>query len=138
MKFKGFDGREYSFELKYSNRRRTGPCSKYHKRARELLSEIFPASVIIEELSLKGSKTANNNTLAADFFIPSRNLIIEVHGPQHYDFIRHFHKSKYEFFKGCARDKTKIAWCELNDISIVVLKYSDTDEEWRKAIEESE
>jgi hypothetical protein len=36
-----------------------------------------------------------------------------------------------------AKDEDKIEWCKLNNIDIVVLKYSNTDEEWRQQIENS-
>ena len=32
----------------------------------------------------------------------------------------------------------KIQWCELNKIDIVILRYSDTDEQWREQIENGE
>lgn len=138
MKFKGFDGREYSFQLKYSGFRPKRQCSKEHKRVRALLKDMFPSTIVIEELSLKGSKTAKNNTLAADFFIPSKNMIVEIHGQQHYQYIPHFHKTKYDFVKGQMRDRVKAEWCELNDITLVALKYSDSEDEWRKEIESAE
>lgn len=135
MKFKGFDGREYSFELKYSKVRPKRQCSKEHKRARAILNDLFPSSIIVEELPLKGSKTPKNGTLAADFYIPSHNLIVEVHGQQHYEYTPHFHATKYEFVRAQMRDRVKSEWCDLNEITLVVLKYSDKDEDWRVTIE---
>lgn len=131
MKFKGFDGREYSCRLKYEESKN---CSKPHKKVRELIKEIYPSIGVVEELVLKGSKTVKNKTLTADFYIPSLNLVIEIHGEQHYRYIPHFHKTKMDFVQGRARDRTKIEWCELNNIDIVVLKH-DEEDEWREQIE---
>ena len=46
-----------------------------------------------------------------------------------------FHKNKADFAVAKAKDEDKIEWCELNKIDIIVLKYSDTDEQWRYQIE---
>jgi hypothetical protein len=35
------------------------------------------------------------------------------------------------------KDQDKIDWCELNGISLVTLKYSDSDDYWRNQIEQS-
>ena len=34
-----------------------------------------------------------------------------------------------------AKDEDKIEWCEINKVDLVILKYSDTDEQWRDQIE---
>lgn len=132
MKVVGFDGREYSYRLKYKDFQKSTNYSGYHGKVRKLLNEMFDA--IVEELPLKGSKTEKNRTLAADFYIPSHNLIIEVHGEQHYKYIPHFHKTKLDYVKSLGRDRTKIKWCNMNNIDIVVLKY-DEEDKWRDQIE---
>ena len=38
------------------------------------------------------------------------------------------------FYKSKARDRDKIRWCELNDINIVILKYTGSDDEWTQQI----
>ena len=70
----------------------------------------------------------------ADFNIPSRKLVVEVHGRQHYEFNEFYHKTKRGYQKSRARDRDKIAWCQLNDIDIVILKYSETENEWTNRI----
>ena len=62
-------------------------------------------------------------------------MAIEVHGQQHYDYTPFFHKNKADFALAQAKDDDKIRWCELNKIDIIVLKHSDTDEQWRDQIE---
>jgi len=76
--------------------------------------------------------------LFLDFLIPQIKLAIEVHGQQHYEYTPFFHKNKADFISGQAKDEDKIEWCELNRVDIIVLKYSDTDEQWRDQIENSE
>ena len=67
---------------------------------------------ILEEVTLPGTKTSSRRTLLyADLYIPNRDLIVEVHGEQHFKFNSFFHKDKMAFFKAQARDKDKRAWC---------------------------
>ena len=137
MKAVGFDGKTRNWNVsKYTvakddARRR----SKLHVRARETLQNLFPYDTILEEVPLPGSnKPSRRSTLYADFFIPQRRLVVEVHGRQHYEHVSHFHPTKAHFFKSKGRDKDKIRWCEINDIEIVIFKYSDTDEQWKQTI----
>ena len=107
--------------------------SSHHLRARGLLSELFPFEKIYEEVTLPGSKTISTGLLYADFLIPNRNIIVEVHGKQHYEYTTHFHKTKADFMKSRKRDKKKIEWCELNDFTIIILPYN-REEEWKTLI----
>ena len=137
MKVKGLNGREYTwnltkYDVKADDKRRK---SKYHLRARALLKDIYHSYRILEEVKLPGSTALHKKgVLNVDFFIPNLMKAIEVHVQQHYEFCPFFHKSKADFMLSKARDEDKIEWCELNDIEVVELKYSDTDEVWREQI----
>lgn len=137
MKVTGLDGKERSWNLsKYRNVKSSSrPRSQYHIRARKLLRKIYPHDKILEEVSLPGSGTdTRKSTLYADFFIPNRSLMVEVHGHQHYEYVAFYHKKKINFYKAQARDRDKLEWCCVNDIRIVVLKYSDNLEEWERQV----
>lgn len=137
MKVKGINGKEYvwnltSYDVFNDDSRKR---SKYHIRARKLLKEIFNSYRILEEVKLPGSTSLHRKSvLYLDFYIPTISLAIEVHGQQHYEYSAFFHKSKADFLKSKARDEDKIEWCELNDITLITLKYSESDDEWRKRI----
>jgi hypothetical protein len=133
MKITGLDGREYSWNLiKYKAREK---CSKLHARARLVLTNEFPYDTIYEELTLPGSKDERQTkTLSADFCIPSRNLMVEVQGEQHYKFNPHFFDNKLAFFRAQARDRLKQEWCELNNFMLVQLPYNESDEQWLERI----
>lgn len=135
MKITGLDGKEYSWNptSKESNSsKRSGP----HKKVKELLESIFPYDRIVEEVSLPGTKYQHRKSiLRADFFLPNRNLLIEIHGEQHFTFNHFFFKNKLEFFRAQARDRDKKEWCRLNDITLIELKHNETIDEWRKKIE---
>ena len=136
MKVNGFDGRERSinFSKYYVYGDDTRHKSKLHKKAKKVLCEVFPYDSIYEEVSLPGSNKGSSSILRADFFIPNQNLIVEIHGQQHYEFTVHFHKTKLDFYKSLARDKNKENWCKLNSIKFVALKYSESENEWRESL----
>lgn len=137
MKVIGINGKEYVWNLTgydvFNDDKRKR--SKFHIRARSLLKELFNSYRILEEVKLPGSTELHKKSvLYLDFYIPSIKLAIEVHGKQHYEFCPFFHRSKADFLKGKARDEDKLAWCELNDIQLITLKYTESDDEWRQRI----
>lgn len=137
MRVTGLNGRRYNLNLsKYSvykndSRKR----SKHHIRARKLIAEVYHSYRILEEVKMPGSTAAHRRSvLYLDFFIPNIKVAFEVHGRQHYEHVLFFHKTKAEFLRAKARDEDKIDWCELNNIKLITLKYSGTDDEWKTAI----
>ncbi len=138
MRVTGINGREYAWNLtSYSvdaNDKRKR--SKFHVRARKLLKTIFHSYRILEEVKLPGSTASHRKgVLYLDFYLPQIMMAIEVHGQQHYKYTPFFHKNKADFAIAKAKDEDKISWCELNKIDIIILKYSDSDEQWREQIE---
>lgn len=130
MKVIGLDNREYSWNPKSGG----GERSKLHQKAKEVLDSCFPYDRILEEVSLPGTRTVKNKSLRADFYIPNRTLIVEVHGQQHFKFNAFHFKDKLSFFRAQARDKNKIEWCNINDIRIVQFNYNEDTDEWRNKI----
>jgi len=138
MKVVGLNGREYNINLKKYIVKKNDKTvkSKYHIAARELLAEMFSGYTVLEEVKLPGSRCpSKKSTLFLDFFIPTLMLGIEVHGRQHYEFCKFFHKTMAGFLQSNKRDFIKEDWCELNDIELIVLKYSDSIEDWRNQID---
>lgn len=137
MKVIGINGKEYVWNLSgydvFNDDKRKR--SKYHLKARNLLKEVYNSYRILEEVKLPGSTALNRKSvLYLDFYIPSIMLGVEVHGQQHYEYCEFFHKTKADFFKAKARDEDKIEWCKLNNINLVILKYSESEDEWRERI----
>ena len=102
--------------------------SKWHILARQLIHETFPTLVVLEELSIPV-----DNTLYFDFYLPLLETAIEVHGEQHYRYIRHFHRTLAGFLDQKRRDREKVEWCELNKIKLIELNYKEYDE-WQKQL----
>lgn len=138
MKVLGLNGRDYNLDLKKYIVRENDikKKSKYHLEARRLLKEMFSGYTILEEVKLPGSRDpVKKSVLFLDFFIPNVMLGVEVHGQQHYEFSKFFHKTKAGFLKSVARDFIKEDWCKLNEIELIALKYSDTIDDWRQQID---
>jgi hypothetical protein len=134
MKVIGLDGKEHKWNPS-SKSSSSSKKSNLHKKAKKLLDNCFPYDRILEEISLTGTNNGiRRGTLRADFFIPNRNLIIEVHGEQHFKFNKFFFKDKLAFFKAQARDRDKKEWCRINDIQIVELNYDEDIDDWRRKV----
>lgn len=125
MRWVGLDGREYRQAL------RSNPSenpSSYHLRARELLTKLFPVDLILEEVSLPGSR------LTADFLIPGRKILAEAQGHQHYEYTPFFHKNRLDFLTGKKNDRAKRQWADLNGLMYVELPWFEADVEWTRRI----
>ncbi len=105
-----------------------------HQKARDVLNLCFPHDTIPEEVSLPGTRTLKNQCLRADFYIPNRLLIVEVHGEQHFKFNAFHYRDKLAFFKAKARDRNKSEWCKINEIRLVEFNYNEDTDEWRRKI----
>jgi hypothetical protein len=134
LKIIGLDGKEHSW-IPSNNIVNTKNRSGLHLNAKKLLKEKYPNDRILEEIVLPGTNTNNRKSvLKADFFIPVRSLLVEVHGEQHTEFNNFFFKNKMEFYKAQARDRDKKQWCELNEIALLELFHNESIEEWRDKI----
>tara|TARA_R110000824_G_scaffold132519_3_gene295089 strand:- start:128 stop:550 length:423 start_codon:yes stop_codon:yes gene_type:complete len=138
MKVTGLNGREYNLDLKKYIVKKDDKTkkSRYHIMARDLLHEMFSGYNTLEEVKLPGSRCpSKRSVLFLDFFIPNLSLGVEVHGKQHYEYCKFFHKTKAGFLTSVKRDDIKEQWCTLNNIELIVLKYSDDTEKWRGQID---
>jgi len=93
---------------------------------------MYPTQPVLEEVPIPGLG------LFCDFFLPLRNVVIEVHGEQHYKFIPFFHGDRFGFAKSKKRDREKTQWCEMNNLRMAILPFSENDSEWRTRIEEAD
>jgi hypothetical protein len=57
-----------------------------------------------------------------------------VHGEQHYKFVQFYHNNMLSFLKSQKRDREKQEWCEINNITYVVLPHFENDQEWIERI----
>jgi hypothetical protein len=128
MKLLGLDGKEYIYNFKKICREVENPSS-LHLSARAVIKKTFGLCSIYEEVQLLGSR------LVADFFIPDMKVMIEVHGQQHYKFVKQFHKTEAGFIRSKIRDVNKKEWCDINEFSYIELPFDKIDS-WKNIIEE--
>ncbi len=130
----GLDDKIYFWNPASSASKSVSP-SKLHQKAKRTIEEFYPYDSILEEVVLPGSKDQfGSRNLRADMFLPSRRILIEVHGEQHYNFNKFFFKNKLEFYKAKARDSDKKRWCESNEIELLELNYNEDVDDWREKI----
>lgn len=84
-------------------------------------------------------KCKNIKSLPFDFYILSKNILIEFQGPQHYMLIDFSGYSSYEinlknFNYTQQNDQIKRDYCKNNNISLIEISYKDNVEEKLKAI----
>ena len=139
MKVVGLNNRVYDLNLSkfIVNGNEIKNRSQYHIQARMLLRDMFKGYILLEEVKMPGSRCpSKKSALFVDFFLLNLMLAVEIHGKQHYEYTPFFHKSKIGYLHSIERDKIKKQWCDLNNIQLIVLKYSDTPEQWRQQIEQ--
>ena len=96
--------------------------SKLADKVYEVLRELFPNNIIVEEeyVSYQGKK------LFFDFFIKDLGILVEVQGKQHTEFVKHFHKERYNFIGQKRRDNLKVAYVQDNSkLSLVKFSYNE-------------
>ena len=104
--------------------------SDLHLLTRELLHKSYPTLQILEEIPIYVRKS---EVLYLDFYLPLLKKCIEVHGKQHYEFVRFYHQTALGFVRHQKRDKDKKEWCLKNQITYVELAYNNLDD-WERII----
>lgn len=94
-------------------RTKGGSKSKFQHGVGQQLTEQHPHDVIFEEVHVP------RDGFILDFFIPSLDLVVECHGRQHTEHVKHFHKTKQDFHNQQDTDQKKRDWCELNGFRLI-------------------
>jgi hypothetical protein len=63
--------------------------------------------------------------LEYDIFIKSKNILVEVSGAQHFEWIPFFHPTKLEFLQQQRRDKSKARMAKKNGKKLIIFKYDE-------------
>lgn len=67
----------------------------------------------------------DKSQLSYDFFIPDKNILIELNGQQHYKFHNLFHKNRNDFLKQKHHDWLKRKYAKDNGYDLLVIPYWD-------------
>ncbi len=131
MIIKTLDGKTIDWKPHLQRKSLTEEKSSYHIKARELLKELYPTCIILEEVSIPLTRS---DTVYLDMFLPLLKIAVEVHGEQHYKFVACFHRTYRDFLQQKQRDKRKKEWLESNGFKFVELKFNEDLEQWKKLI----
>lgn len=109
-------------------------CSKAKSTGERLIEEVlyfyckkFNYSYIYQK-TFEDLKNNEGNLLRFDFEIFDEKgvlILIEFHGEQHYNFIRHFHKSAEDFLKQQENDLIKEQYCSDKGYTLLIISYID-------------
>lgn len=114
MEVKLLKGGIANLRLKNKRLRTKGKSkSQFQHDVGKQLTEQYPHDVIFEEVQVPG------DGFIIDFFIPSLDLVVECHGRQHTEHVKHFHKTKRDFHNQQDVDQKKRDWCELNGFRLI-------------------
>lgn len=95
--------------------------SKQSDHIYELLVEAFPHNRITKEhyVKYKGQK------LFFDFYIKDYDLLFEIQGRQHSEYVSHFHGDRQGFLETKKRDNLKVQYCQDNELTLIVINYDE-------------
>jgi very-short-patch-repair endonuclease len=93
------------------------------KGSEELLvfvKELYPNQRIELEHNV-----ADRGGLYIDIFLPRLKLAFEFDGEQHFEYIEHFHGSRYNFLRAKKRDEEKDVLCRTKGITLIRVAYNE-------------
>ena len=92
--------------------------SKLCDQVFSVVKELFPQAKLRREVPV----TFRGQKLFLDIFVPQFNLVIEVHGKQHDEFIEHFHVDAAGFKASKRRDALKEEWASEQGYIMIILR----------------
>lgn len=117
MKVYDLKGKEHYLDVRSTTfKLKTASKSKLQQQCAEIIKKHFPHDIILEEVTIPGM------SLYIDFLLPSKKIAFEIHGRQHDQYVKHFHKNTRGFLNAQQRDENKSAWCKLNKIMLVTVR----------------
>ena len=87
------------------------------------IKEILNNKEIIFEEQKEFESLKDKKLLSYDFYIPSKKLLIEYNGRQHYEFHKLFHKSRHDFLIQKHHDWLKRKFAKNNGYNLLTIPY---------------
>lgn len=88
-----------------------------------MLERIYGKSKVQSSVHPEWALSNKGVLLEYDFAIPSRKLLIEYNGVQHYSFPNFYHKSRRDFLEQKERDSMKYIYAKQNSYSLLSIPY---------------
>lgn len=80
---------------------------------------------ILNKTYFRNQKFSELGNLSYDFYIPSKKLLVEFNGRQHYEFNKHFQRDLHEFHKQLHHDWLKRKYAKEHQIKLLTISYKD-------------
>jgi hypothetical protein len=87
----------------------------------KLLVKTFPHNIITKERYVKYM----GQQLFFDFYIKDYNVLFEIQGRQHSEYVAHFHGDRQGYLDMKRRDNLKIRYCQEEGLSLVTINYDE-------------
>jgi hypothetical protein len=101
---------------------------KYHLHEISLtkvIERFYGASEVVTGYHPLWAVSKKGALLEFDIYIPSKNILIEYNGIQHYEFTPCFHETKTRFKEQQRRDKLKAKLAKKLEYKLIVFKYDE-------------
>lgn len=127
MKIFDINGEIFNVDIRQSKHPlRAKSLSKQQGLVKSVICRLYPRDIILEDFVIPHSR------LSVDFFLPKRDMVIEVQGRQHSIHVPFFqgdrkHSNKYA--KQQMNDRKKQEWAEVNSFHFIEIEESDSDEQ---------
>lgn len=125
-----YDSKLKGFRLK-KNRNGTHTrhvASQFHKseiKLTKILEARFGAKNVVTSYRPLWAESSKGSLLEYDIYIPSKRLLIEYNGRQHYHHTRLFHRSRAAFLAQQRRDRRKERLAKKNGYKFLVFRYDE-------------
>lgn len=103
-------------------------CKKFHSHEislTKIIEKFYGPKEVITGYHPLWAVSKKGALLEFDIYIPSKNILIEYNGEQHYQFTPCFHKNKTAFVEQQRRDRKKQKLAKKNNFKLVVFKYDE-------------
>lgn len=103
-------------------------ASLFHKseiKLTKILESHFGAKNVVTSYRPLWAESVKGSLLEYDIYVPSKNLLIEYNGRQHYHYTRIFHRSKAAFRAQRRRDRRKERLAKKNGFKFIVFRYDE-------------
>lgn len=99
--------------------------SKNHNIIKDIHLSCFPSHRINQNIYLSLDMNGRQKKCEFDIYDKTFNLLIEIHGNQHYKFTPFFHKDKSDFIMQQVRDEEKKKWAIVNGYIYLAIAEKD-------------
>lgn len=103
-------------------------CKKFHSHEislTKIIEKFYGPKEVVTGYHPLWAVSKKGALLEFDIYIPSKNLLVEYNGEQHYKFTACFHGTKTRFLEQQVRDRKKQKLAKKNNYKLIIFKYDE-------------